>query len=1329
MISRPPRRSLRLAERESRAGVDWSEVAGPLSGVPVLMEDQLIMESGLKRPLSLETREQLKERLALLKKEYAKTVYKLQCAEKAERIQNHVKKNIAHQNRLQEEQSTSQLTVGNEYPSILGTYWSSSPFKESRVPAEESKEKNSTITFSIEPEIIKHSNESLMGTCESVDSSAQPCSPAAEEINPITRTEGGVQSRLKLRKKRSCKVLKRECELTSESDEPLAASGEPCVKKMETVDPLISNRVINVPQILDRCVEENTKLDALLQSEGNSALLMNGAQEIEDNCVITPNTRLASDSNSHCPEGKSSGGLMCNNEACSSAVPTEDATLPEAKPNCSKDPSEASESNLKDERVVAEPGEQQAATTVCKSPGDSPLKSCTLVEGLIFPVEYYVRTTRQMASCQRQVDLDAVIHNQLGKSRNGGKGRPRKSTHNQSSPVEGTPKGEAETCDTLLLFNNREGGARESGSTSLQPTLQDRCNVSDNSQNTKSSQRKGRKRGRRESTKFQLTDFPQKSVEKNSNDHRVPSDVQIALPSDVQGENDVKRNEINTCQTMPDSNELDGETENNMDSHHFSGTTNFTLKNSSPLQNKANEQVEPLQKSNAIQTNDVLIKPCKEDTNDLLIAQVKSAVSMPELSSTNSDIDSQDMIPETQQDSSDDTALKQRLNDTRWSLPLGVGLDQEQTELPVSQSRRRVKLSGGNSYRRTHGSSRKITKRSKYRTLVCSEPLLAVKKTIVKRLFHNQEVQDFDLPEEDYGQLKEKLRTEALKKSLVEKNNWDTAPGKGSCALETTENIEESHPQTSLCCTELSRTPERPENNINSHVQKIPKNTSGRTPSSSILLSTPQATSDHQHDQYAGSPAFPSLGFTPVSGASGCSPVFSQRSYGNSSSPQTATLLHGLEDVGNCEQRSRSTVGKASQPHLTQPSPTIKEGSPCAFSGRDLLNNKDEEEDLNYKCGTIVSQQEMPSGDYTEEVSKVVVEEKDDGLSPALATMKLEQKLEKRVLQLISKIQNPSTSCIIDLCTVFWTVKETRTLCIACACETAVFLWAPQQLNQWINIGTWTFDKVPIIELIPIPDAVNILCVAFGSLEIREVKVLRSTVKGCLEHTLLQAGDINAVLGLPRRRLVCCYGTLQRQSIELNTLSEEGRSERCMQLVPPNEMVLAFSEVEGQSEALIGSTIMSNIIIWNLKTGHLLKRIHLSESYPGTVCQKAYSQSGVLFITLSHRYIGTCEGSVGGQVCVLRTVGVNPMNGKSRPVMSYTIPVECSGRYVDGGVKGQSIAAIVTPGTLVLWDVLSGNISTIHQPSGDWSLFYWAEEDSCLLAKKNDSTVYVYKCS
>ncbi|XP_048104584.1 uncharacterized protein LOC125298007 [Alosa alosa] len=43
--------------------------------------------------------------------------------------------------------------------------------------------------------------------------------------------------------------------------------------------------------------------------------------------------------------------------------------------------------------------------------------SCTLVEGLLFPLEYYVRTTRRMASSQSPLDLQAVILSQLSRGR------------------------------------------------------------------------------------------------------------------------------------------------------------------------------------------------------------------------------------------------------------------------------------------------------------------------------------------------------------------------------------------------------------------------------------------------------------------------------------------------------------------------------------------------------------------------------------------------------------------------------------------------------------------------------------------------------------------------------------------------------------------------------------------------------------------------------------------------------------------------------------------------------------------------------------------------
>lgn len=56
------------------------------------------------------------------------------------------------------------------------------------------------------------------------------------------------------------------------------------------------------------------------------------------------------------------------------------------------------------------------------------LDSCTLVEGLLFPAEYYVRTTRRMSSSQSQPNMEAVIHTQLSirrprRSRGRGRGQ------------------------------------------------------------------------------------------------------------------------------------------------------------------------------------------------------------------------------------------------------------------------------------------------------------------------------------------------------------------------------------------------------------------------------------------------------------------------------------------------------------------------------------------------------------------------------------------------------------------------------------------------------------------------------------------------------------------------------------------------------------------------------------------------------------------------------------------------------------------------------------------------------------------------------------------
>lgn len=73
------------------------------------------------------------------------------------------------------------------------------------------------------------------------------------------------------------------------------------------------------------------------------------------------------------------------------------------------------------------------------------LDSCTLVEGLLFPAEYYVRTTRRMTSSQSQPDMQAVVLSQLStgrhrRSRGRGRSLNNKHTHNHEGSDQHSPK-------------------------------------------------------------------------------------------------------------------------------------------------------------------------------------------------------------------------------------------------------------------------------------------------------------------------------------------------------------------------------------------------------------------------------------------------------------------------------------------------------------------------------------------------------------------------------------------------------------------------------------------------------------------------------------------------------------------------------------------------------------------------------------------------------------------------------------------------------------------------------------------------------------------------
>ncbi|NXR19192.1 PALB2 protein, partial [Cinclus mexicanus] len=267
-------------------------------------------------------------------------------------------------------------------------------------------------------------------------------------------------------------------------------------------------------------------------------------------------------------------------------------------------------------------------------------------------------------------------------------------------------------------------------------------------------------------------------------------------------------------------------------------------------------------------------------------------------------------------------------------------------------------------------------------------------------------------------------------------------------------------------------------------------------------------------------------------------------------------------------------------------------------------------------------------------------------------------------LQFVSELKDPSCSCSVDVSTVWWAAAGHRELRVVTASESTVSLWEPLAPDCWGKVYTWHLTEIPVIQIVPLPDTCNLVCVALGELEIGEIRLLLySSETDSSEHSLVKSGNIKAVVGLKDRRLVSSSRTMQEQQVEVVSLSETGGSKDKKTLMPPEETVTAFAEVEGMREALVGTTVGNSIVVWNLKTGQLLKKMHVGYSYPASICHRAYSDSGLLFVVLSHPHAKESE-SCGSPA--FRVVAFNPSTGRSAEVMFSCLPPGPAGRQVPG---------------------------------------------------------------
>ncbi|NWJ08197.1 PALB2 protein, partial [Crypturellus undulatus] len=456
-------------------------------------------------------------------------------------------------------------------------------------------------------------------------------------------------------------------------------------------------------------------------------------------------------------------------------------------------------------------------------------------------------------------------------------------------------------------------------------------------------------------------------------------------------------------------------------------------------------------------------------------------------------------------------------------------------------------------------------------------------------------IKDFHLPDEEFGLLK----LEKFKSSPV--NDLEAfVPGVsgGDVASEETRgpqmNAEKKSPGSNMIS---------PFKNVLSRLPRLESPASKKGLCTSDLLFTPVETllagAPTQLDSQISASLFPVLGATPAVWPSTSRDIL----------PDTPSVLPvpAKEAPGQAVDRQEcgdSVLPQALESCGEQPAGKQEEQRAALHLGAEGDADRGADETLPLKKEEAPGSRGQGCCGAHGEQEKTAAEQ--------LAVEQLDG-LREETLQLISKLKDSSRSCAVDVGTMWWEAAGRRELCVVTACETSVSLWKLLSPGHWGKVCAWQPGEIPVIQIIPLPDTCNLVCIALGDLEIGEIRWLLhySSESDSFKQSLVKTGTIKAVLGLKGRRLVSSSRTAQEQQVEMVAFSEAGGSKEGQTLMPPEETVLAFAEVEGMRDALVGTTSVNSIVVWsvNLKTGQLLKKMHVGYSYPASICHRAYSDS------------------------------------------------------------------------------------------------------------------------
>ncbi|KAM8960389.1 partner and localizer of BRCA2 [Pelodytes ibericus] len=1323
------------------------------------------MEERPDKPLTSEEKEKLKERLALVKKEYKRTFNRLQRSQRAERVKTHVKNTIEEQNRLLSQESTGSpsiesVKVSTNSPENVREGQNGGP-----TPSAD-KERKLSVTFNLDPEILQPEGSSSLRPALSGQQNPIPHNTPGSSRGNRDQTP---RSRLKLKKNRNRNSYVESPANFSLSSRGLADKPQQEVSALGNLGSPVFKKQTICP-VQDSGAADGFSTPVAVNKKPADTLLGNRS-ESTPSCNFTSDCQRSKRAVNRSPGlGTAETDLATahggqKSPACSVGNTPERCGTRPTWDNSDSYPGtfQAGESNTTDSQVHRAAGTAQT----------SPLSSCTLIEGLLFPVEYYVRTTRRMSSCQRKVDLDAVIHSHLGTSRRVTRGR------GKQDRLSG------ETDSSFLAFSPKRSAEMASGTSTPRVTP-----VSQSSAGKMRGATRGR-RGRSRGARPALNNRPVAA----SPDLKVGS-VQPAFGaagsltsgSQSEKENCEERSPIKpdpqikpACPANETEKSVVKEGLNSVEEQFSapSGQRVYTLRprnsdrpSRGPLHNDFGQDRHKASKQGGIETRKLWIHVKKvflllcrsclpgspfprlsrrislaylsggvgitdfhlpdEEFGDLKLEKLKTASHL-EL-----------VFPKPHTERKRKAVGHNGVSGT-WEPPAG-------TSLAVQESERESTVGTGEDFRLSKPSENCLGELESINVSLINGPVSS-QLCLTPDLSNVLGKDSFTEPSQREDFLLEVCETKAEDLNLCKNEPFPCNQSHEEEYLDSprdTECMEEqgiSFPSPTrplLSDRLLSRDTSPP---ATKRVETHEWNPSKAEP---CFENRPQGSSVEREPVYLSRPSDPKdLATSILFSTSICSvPLEALEEI------QVAASMPGLPVLG-------STPAFPTFSHQHRDSTVTCTGSltQSVVSMETLLAGVTSDELASLGSGGRVCTQSdvqavSPLGGGSEACEST--RRDDSGCDPcdprgepvlghpvwnpdgkssqvAVAAGTISKNVEERTLEnghlrLVSQIQDScGGSCLVDLCSVWWEFPEGLDLCILAASETSVCLWRSRGEDQWEAAHTWTFTEMPVIQIVPLAGEKNVTCVALGNLDIREIWLLWSGPGSRIwEQHLLKCGPCKIAQGLSRRRIASSSGLGPSQLVEVLQLPANGSNVTSYTLLSPDDSVLAFCEVDGERNALVGSTMNNKLVLWNSVTGQLLSSVYVGDLCHDAVCLSASSDCGLLFVVLVSPYSNSNRET--NRKCIFQLIAANPRGGRCVRVMQYTLPEDHNGRYLEGDVKAHRAAAVLTCGSIALWELPSSPCSTLILPATatHWSLVRWGCTSSSLLTGQKNGTIHVY---